>query len=260
MIIVNDPKDAMNNMPTILYKYRTWKKESHKNLLKEGVVFFAAPEVFDDKLDCNVPEIFPSGLDLYSFFYKKSLETNCSFSQEQHIQFANHWAHHSPLANEEIREHYQEYFRKEFSNTHGILSLCLNPNNDYMWKNYGDNHQGYCVGFEVSELASHCCSGGIVEYCEPIPSIDYVNDSLEVQIKKTLFSKSKEYSIEEEYRFLIMKLGQHLTDEDRVVKLPNNCFKEIYLGEKMSSSDRNEIMDIIASKYPSTMVIQRKSR
>ena len=56
----NNSNEVLTNIPSILYKYRTWKLDSHKDLLKEGLVFFAAPNTFADPFDCNTPKKYPS--------------------------------------------------------------------------------------------------------------------------------------------------------------------------------------------------------
>jgi hypothetical protein len=239
----------------ILYKYRTWKEKNHKDLLRKGVVYFAAPDSFEDTFDCNIPEVFPEGEKLFQMFYKKSIEINPNFTKKQHTEFATYWCKHSPIANVAERDKLLEFFRKEFSDRHGILSLCKTPNNDAMWEKYGDNYNGYCVGFDASVLANYCSGGGEVHYINGIPLIDFMNDSNEIQIEKQIFSKSQVWSFEDEYRFL--KIGKNvLTNQERIVLLPQESIREVYLGKNMSKNDRIEVMEIVQARYSNAIIFE----
>lgn len=70
MRMVTDAREAIDIMPQVLYKYRSWDDERHKDLLRKGVVYFAAPDSFEDTFDCNLPEVFPEGKVLFRLFLK----------------------------------------------------------------------------------------------------------------------------------------------------------------------------------------------
>lgn len=240
----------------VLYKYRTWKDENHKDLLRKGVVYFAAPDSFEDTFDCNLPEIFPEGEKLFQMFYKKSIEINPNFTKKQHIEFATYWCKHSPIANVAERDKLLEFFRKEFSDRHGILSLCKTPNNNAMWEKYGDNNKGYCVGFDASVLVNYCSGGGDVQYVKGIPSIDFINDSNDVRIEKQVFSKSQVWAFEDEYRFLRIGKGKALTPQERVLVFPSNSVKVVCLGKNMEDKHKVEIKEIVKEKYSNADIIE----
>jgi hypothetical protein len=240
-----------------VYKYRTWNCSKHKDLLQKGVLYFAAPNSFEDTYDCNLPEKFPEGKDLYNLFLKVSKEQYPHKSEIEHITFASYWCKHSPIANQKERDNLLEYFRQSLSDTHGVLSLCKSANNELMWEKYGDNHKGYCVGFSLPILTAYCSGGGNVDYQENVPIIDYLNDSNEEKIRKQLLCKQKKYSFEDEYRLLKMNHGYSLNDKDRTLHFPNDCIKEIYLGKNMNSNDKSEIITIVTEKYPNAKIIER---
>ena len=253
--IVQTGQNVFASDPKVLYKYRTWKDENHKDLLRKGVVYFAAPDSFEDTFDCNLPEVFPKGEELFRMFYEKSLELNPYFTEQQHNEFATYWCEHSPIANVTERNKLLEFFRIEFSNRHGVLSLCNSAANEAMWEKYGDNYQGYCVGFDASVLADFCSGGGCVNYQKGIPTIDYLNDSNEEQIQKQIFSKSEMWSFEDEYRLL--KVGKKaLTNQERTVVISPNSVREVYLGKNMSDKDKTEIIEIVQEKYKNAVVFE----
>lgn len=55
--IVQPSQNVFSSDLKILYKYRTWKEENHKDLLRKGVVYFAAPDSFEDTFDCNLTRV-----------------------------------------------------------------------------------------------------------------------------------------------------------------------------------------------------------
>lgn len=255
MRMVTDAREAIDIMPQVLYKYRSWDDERHKDLLRKGVVYFAAPDSFEDTFDCNLPEVFPEGKVLFRLFFEKSRILNPYFTEQQHVEFAKYWCEHSPIANVDERNKLLGFFRKEFSDRHGVLSLCKTANNDAMWEKYGDNYQGYCVGFDASVLAKYCSGGGDVQYVKGIPSIDFMNDSDCVKIEKQLLSKSQIWAFEDEYRFL--KIGKNvLTNQERIVVFPPDSVREVYLGKNMSDKDKKEVMEIVQGKYQNAVILE----
>lgn len=256
IILIQDSEDVIPLKSMVLYKYRTWKEENHKDLIRKGVVYFAAPDSFEDTFDCNLPEVFPEGERLFQMFYEKSIEINPNFTKKQHTEFATYWCEHSPIANVAERDKLLEFFRKEFSDRHGVLSLCKTANNDAMWEKYGDNHKGYCVGFDASILANYCSGGGDVQYVNGIPSIDFMNDSDNIKIEKQLLSKSQKWAFEDEYRFLRIGKGKALTTQERVLAFPSNSVKIVCLGKSMKDEHKTEIKEIVQEKYSNAEIIE----
>lgn len=260
MRLVTDTREALDIMPQVLYKYRTWEDERHKDLLRKGEVFFASPGSFEDPYDSNLPTVFPKGIDLFDYFLEISLVQNNSFSEEDHFKFASYWAKHTPMANSGEREEIIAYFKQLFDSTHSILSLCMTPNNEAMWEKYGDNHKGYCVGLNIPILCQtrFFSGGGVVDYIKGIPKIDYVLDSNDEQVQKQLFSKSDVWSFEEEYRLLKMNRGKALSNHDRTLILPRESVVEVYLGKNMSVENELEIREIVSNRYPKATVVRYK--
>ncbi|MFM2376620.1 MAG: hypothetical protein RLZZ165_1717, partial [Bacteroidota bacterium] len=52
--------DQMSNMnpPPIVYKYRNWKDDNHKNWLKNNEIYLSSPGLFNDPFDCRIPPNF----------------------------------------------------------------------------------------------------------------------------------------------------------------------------------------------------------
>ena len=44
------------NYPDIIYKYRSWNKEFHRNILLKNEVYMSSPNDFNDPFDCRIPK------------------------------------------------------------------------------------------------------------------------------------------------------------------------------------------------------------
>src|SRR5437762_935552 len=44
--------------PDIVYKYRNWSEDNHKNVLYKNQLFLTSPKDFNDPFDCRIPQNF----------------------------------------------------------------------------------------------------------------------------------------------------------------------------------------------------------
>ena len=111
-----------------------------------------------------------------------------------------------------------------------------------MWDKYSDKHQGFCVGFDTKKMGKNFGGCGDVAYYDKLPDI-LPSDSPEEDHFKQVFSKESKWSFEEEYR--THKFYQKPAKiEDRRIKLPKDCYKEIIFGESISEQHKQEIISI----------------
>lgn len=98
-----------------------------------------------------------------------------------------------------------------------------------MWGHYASDHSGVCIGFDSNEIPF--CDAKEVQYSHERPRIsaDYQDENLNELCRKVLFTKSREW---------------HYENEWRCVKRPiSNEEKEFY---KKLSIDKPEYIDSIA--------------
>lgn len=240
--------------PPVLYKYRVWEDSYHKKILLDNSIFLASPNSFEDIKDCNIVEYFPSShTDLYNTFLNKSRNINPDYSEEQHSKFAAKWSVESPLANIDYRDDLLMKLKSEFDNRFGVLSLTANPCSDEMWRKYGNDHKGICIGFDTRKLLSVAGGGGPVCYYRVLPVIDFFNDDFRTKHIKNIMSKEDKWAFEEEYRLHKMwKHNVHLSD--RNISLPKDCIVKVILGSHMSDISRNEVVSVVQSKHNNIIV------
>ena len=164
----------MVRYPHILYKYRDWSKDFHKNILINNTLYFASPKDFEDIHDCNLPEHFPSKSELYQYFINKAKSDFPNLPRIERREFARKWSKKSPLANPKRLNKLITQFNKKFNETFGVLSMTVNPDNNDMWEKYGNEHKGFCVGFDSKLLFDYFGGGGgDVQYVDELPVINF---------------------------------------------------------------------------------------
>ena len=121
------------------------------------------------------------------------------------------------LSDKEIRKKMKK-LKQNFSKSIGILCFSKNWNSPVQWAHYANNHQGICLGFDISD--------------NRLSKVNYVKERLalsrsmdNVEMRKFLSTKFSHWSYEEEYR-IFSKLE---TQEDGLYY--ENFSKEITLKQ-----------------------------
>lgn len=235
--------------PPIVYKYRKWNNPFHRRVIENNEVYFSAPKDFDDPLDCNPPVIYPYGHELFIYILNFSYRYNRHFNYVEHVVFASEMYKRSPMAFPEELKEMTKKLDDEFNKRFGVLSLTVDNSNEFLWKNYSNNHEGFCVGFDTRKLFD-CVRGGcgFVQYKKELPSIDFAKDSLDEKIIKTVYYKEKKWENENEYRFhKLWPIGESV---NRHYKLPRETLVEVVIGANMPSGYKEELINIVKQKHP----------
>jgi len=234
-------EELAHDQPT-LYKYRSWTNPLHKGIITEQAVFMAAPNTFEDTLDCKLNKRFDllTNEEIFAMYLENSREENIGFSPEEHNAFALEWTAKSPMKDPEHLKQFMQDYAVDFSKVFGVLCLTANPQLEEMWTKYSDGHRGICVGFNSKILFSHLGGGGKVIYSETLPDIHPL-DSLHEEHHKQVFYKEKKWAFEEEYR--THKFYPHeATIIDRKIILPKECYSKIIFGLSTPENQRQEII------------------
>lgn len=240
--------------PKVLYKYRDWNKVCHKTILLENRIYFSPPRDFEDKMDCNLPEKFPSKEELYDIFLEKAKHETPKKTRQARRAFARYWSKKSPLANPRELNRLINEFNNEFNERFGILSVTADCSNEIMWKKYAKDSQGICIGFDAEKLFSIVGGGGEVLYEDELPVIDFINDDFKTKHVKNIYFKEMRWVYEKEYR--LHKFWKYNpSKEDRNIAMPEGCIVKVILGKNISEENKNEITKLMNEKYPKTEII-----
>jgi hypothetical protein len=93
-----------------------------------------------------------------------------------------------------------------------------------MWSHYAENHTGFCVGLDESQLSGlkALILQGFVEYHETAPTFRFYFESPELFQNRVFGCKAADWSYEREYRFLFEQSGLR--------EFPPSALKEVILG------------------------------
>lgn len=259
-ITVNYSKLDDIELPPIVYKYRSWSDKYHKRFLSKREVFLASPKTFEDELDCHSPTRFDllTKQQIYDYFLWSSKRDNPNFTRQQHRKFARYWSKVSDVNHPEIVKQFMDKSVQEYYEHEGILSLTENWNNDEMWKKYGDDGKGICIGYDTKIMFRYLGGGGPVEYCDELPIVmpEPFMEFAEA-LRNRVYFKLKKWEFEEEYRTKKF-WPEPISITDRQIQLPIEAFKKIILGDNISDSDKAEIISIVKEKIGKIEIVDRK--
>lgn len=239
-----------NNYPDVIYKYRKWDDKFQKKLLTDNELYMSPASLFNDPFDCKIYKNHylldtPEKIEEY---INKSMENSSDWMKQNnknpHEQRKILEERLSDIVKYQVRS---EYYDDEYNNKyHGIACFSKRWDSILMWSHYADNHKGFCIGFDEKRMRYSMLfgKGDFVKYSEDFPEIHPHDDAKEVQNLRT-YCKSKEWSYEEEYRFMNLYFDAGGADKDspkRIVKLEDKFIKEIILGVCMPEKDKLEII------------------
>ena len=235
----------------ILYKYRDWSDKYHKNILTENEIFMASPGSFNDPFDCRIPENYhllntQEKIDQFMEHIESNHQDKLSKISKSDIEKISNNFKKRFKNLEEVQQDYENHFFKQTNDCYGVLSLSKKWNSLLMWSHYGNNHKGFCIGFNENKMrkSSQFGAGFEVNYSNkfpkrnPLKKLEPIHDSF-----LQLGHKAIEWKYEEEFRLINLKLEGH-TKKDRTIKYPDEFISEVILGIEIPENDKAEILKI----------------
>lgn len=250
--------DVAEKAPPVVYKYRTWKDSNHKALLVNQGAWFPHPFDLNDPLDVRPESVFIEE-ELYDPRYLQKMIASATHVHTERDRRAVAENHLEELKkNPGIIVENQKNWNEKRGNfdRYGVFSVAMNPLSEHLWKEYADNHAGFCLGFNTLELCRQMKSGfGYVNYSdEPyiFSFLDKKDDGLDV-----LYLKKDKWNVEEEFRFITMGIGLYAK---RLQEFSPDIIKEVILGYDMLSDHEKEILTIIEKQYPKDLPVFKTKR
>ncbi|MDI1233788.1 MAG: DUF2971 domain-containing protein [bacterium] len=246
----------LQNLPTLVYKYRDISNPFHLKLITRQEIFFSSPADFEDSLDCKLPTDYSllTEDDILKHFIEESLSKNPYYTPLEHLQWASYWSKHSPIRDKEyVKKVNQEHMQRYFSRV-GVLSVTAVPDNIDMWNKYSLNRTGFCVGFNSKMLFSITSTGGgEVQYLDEIPKLHpFENPDIEHSIQ--VYCKEKKWAFEKEYR--CYKFWDHdiVAITERQIKVPIPTFSEVIIGDLMPQNEKIGLIELIKTILPNVVI------
>jgi hypothetical protein len=264
-------KDVKENAPPIVFKYRTWKDANHRRLLAEREMWFAHPFDLNDPLDVRVPMKFNyAEVEDERYFHKilaSVVHARPDLANEQarleEVYKVWEQTKTNPRILDENLKHRLE--NRENFNAYGVFSTSKEELKEKTWKEYGDNHTGYCLGFKTLELCRELDKKsmfGYVEYEDEPYEYSFFNEDKRSSDISRLFLKKKIWGYEDEFRFITAGIGRIVNGEPikRAKFFSVEAVAEVILGYDISKDDEMAILSIIKEKYPMGLPIYKTKR
>ncbi len=209
------------NIPKMLYKYRDLRSGHTEKILSNGEIYFASTNKLEDHNE-------KASFVFWNNIWVKSKNNLLKY-----------------LSPEENKNRLMEVVRSGHNEPYGILSLCESRQEPLMYKQYADDFQGICIGFDWDKF--NLFFADVSPSIKNIPRRVIYQETIEInadyitpeQWLEIYCSKLPRYSYEKEYRFFYLK-GKYSSAFVR------QAIKEIIFGYKVSKDKIVQIKALVS--------------
>jgi len=226
-----------------LYRHMSFE-DYYVSGIENSTLYFSSPANFNDPFD----SFFALAQQPTKEFHNKILK-NLGIKANPAQQILN-LKKSQKLLEQSFRE--GSFFEERFKKV-GVICLNHNPLSILMWSHYANYHTGFLIELKFpkdsKKLESLDYLPFPVIYSEEFPSGNIENFE-EIQFYKMLYTKSQDWSYEQEFRVLATGFNSE-NDPLRIYKYPQNWLTSIILGCKTSRTDADRIryaVDIFTAK------------
>ncbi|MFR0019566.1 DUF2971 domain-containing protein [Clostridium paraputrificum] len=259
----NDPYDCLININyKDNYNLQVEKIEPQKNILKKLMLEASNDDaenykIIEDILK-QIPEKTENDLELKSMFFNY-IKNNDFDNDELGIEYSNLNITATSVEGyiDEIintmlndKDRIQKHVVNSFGNEilDNILKVyCLSEKNNsiLMWSHYANNHEGFCIGYDMKELGLKVQELTMpVIYSNKLVKEINVDNICNNDFLYSLLSKCEEWEYEQEWR--IIDINNFLLNKmDNYLKMKPS---ELYLGAKINSKDKATLKEIAEKK------------
>ncbi len=251
------------NTVKVLYKYRTFESKFDRRLLWLNELFFAKKHMLNDPFDLGLePDYSQTTKDQWCKVALRSINSNQVLSDNQRVKLLKEEIIKIDNGTSDLQKNHKEAIfgnarneNKEFKegkiNKMCILSLVAdNPTNSLMWAHYSSSHQGFCIGYNATELFNylttlkdqHEFTQLAVKYKDYYPKVNPLT-STEFYLD-LLYTKSIEWDYEDEVR-IINETTHPNHNNGFAIYYPNKLVRDITLGLYCSEENRNMVVNRI---------------
>jgi len=250
-------QEVTQKAPPVIYKYRDWKEEYHKQILTDNIIWFAHPKSLNDPNDIRAPYRFDFNEVNHPLFYNK-LKKYAALAYpnvlQNSIQFELLCQKHLRMIKKDPKSWFESRFSEiRESNIYdcmGLFSTSQDPGNETMWAHYSKNGTGVCIGFDTIPMLKELrvAFGPAIYQDEPL-LYSFILEQPVTDSDEYAYKHSK-WSYEKEFRLLDFRFKD---ERLRRVVFSKGLIKCVILGINSSDETKQEIIDILKSKYNSSI-------
>jgi len=244
-------------MGQLVYKYRNWGNDRHKEELKSCHFTMVSPKKLNDPYDCAVPIAYDTLItdpeERERFIYLQIKRSNPFLTSREAYEISKKEKDNPVYLNKEYIDDWNKKDVEKLRNMIVLFCGSLNSKDIKMWSHYANEHKGYCIGYSYGLLGDYIGTVGKKVRYEEYPKIS-PNDYWTDQFEKRLLSKGKQWEHEEEVRWY-----QRYTED--IYKIPfkynTEIIQEVILGCQTSEEHKKEIIETVKSHYPHLKTISQ---
>lgn len=256
----NDPYDCLINIDfNENYNLKVEEIEYQKNILKKLMLEAINDDTEKDKIIEDIfkqiPEKTENNLELKSMFFNY-IKNNDFDNDELGIEYSNLNITAtsveeaidkfvSTMLNDKdrIQKHVVNSFVNEIlDNILKVYCLSEKMNSILMWSHYANNHEGFCIGYDMKELDLK-----VQELTMPVIYSNKLAKEININNNDFLYSllsKCEEWEYEQEWRIIDIN-NFLLNKKDNYLEMKPS---ELYLGAKINSKDKETLKEIAKEK------------
>lgn len=238
-----------------LYKYRSLSGDSSRyveRILLHDELYFPRPIQFNDPFDCcpvlSLQATDKEFADYLDDMYKRRMPSLSRADRRRSV---------SAILKDPSRNHRSKEALESFGsamteavNSAGVLSLSAKYDHILMWSHYADSHRGICLRFQASSSTPFFGRAQPIIYQEARPIVNLIHDSPHAQADNALLTKADFWSYEEEWRIVEHEAGPG------VHKFPAGLLDVVILGARISSADKQKVLEWVAQRKTKAGVLQ----
>lgn len=244
-------------VPKVIYKYRNFKNQDHKKIILDQEIYLSKPSEFLCQYDMNYVidrEYVKNELNRRKY-YKNHLKLDSLYNPT-----IDRLISENPMTDDLLLNH-ENNLKNEYDKIFGVFSASETYRNQRLWKDFGDNRKGFCVGIDF--LKAIPINEGFrskINYVKPeflpknkvldIEGLDEFNKSF----INWIFTLPEVYIEEQEYRFTKTIFSEF--DRKRII--PKDSILEIIIGENMSKTDQEQLIQMVEANLPKTKIRRLK--
>ncbi|MCK8143429.1 hypothetical protein MW871_16175 [Flavobacterium sp. I-SCBP12n] len=240
-------------VPKIVYKYRDFNDVNHKKIIQNQEIYLSKSSKFNCPYEMDVKidrEYVKDELNRRKY-YQNFLKLSSLYDPE-----IERLLKEVIITDEKLTNH-ENLLKEEYDKMFGVFSMSETYRNKRLWKDFGANKKGFCVGIDfLKAIPINEGFRGRINYVkrEELPKKKILDiegiDKYIMSFLDWIFTLPEQYYEEQEYRFT----KTINSDLERFKKISKESIYEIIIGEKMSKTNQKEIIEMINIYLPNTKI------
>ena len=211
------------------------------DILDKQRLYCPAPVSFNDPFECQAEISFKAPLSVKNGCAKERLmkEKPNMTEAEAEIRAPARW--------QQVEQDGPKEFLRWLQYDTGVVSFSILKNDILMWAHYAGSHNGVCIEFRCTDEGhvDFFAQAQPVQYQQHLPKVNFYTTNRIEKAQAFILTKADHWSYEQEWRIVI-----DAACVSRYLPVPQGTISAVYLGCKISSQNRDEVLGRISATSP----------